>query len=420
MFNFINYKLSNAKTLINYFPIVLKHANGIFVKDLNNKKYIDCILAAGTLPLGHNHPIINNCLKQFSENNYPVQTMDIPTELQYNFLKSLYNFIPNNISNDYKIQMCSPSGGDTIESAIKLAKIATQNNTILSFIGGYHGQSLGASSISGKVRKSFIYSGMSDVHFLPYPSNDYILSTSHINEYINDLLNNTQSGISKPAAIIFESIQGEGGINIAPKEFIQNLRKITYDLDIPLIADEVQTGFCRTGEKFAFQHSDIVPDMICMAKAIGGSQPLACLLHHEKLDKWSEFNHSGTWRGNQLGFLTGKHIIDYMQHNQSWINAKNMGNIIITKLKKIQNKYEIITNTRGKGLMIAFDIIDHKTKKPNPSQTLLFQQKCMENGLLLLKSGKHGNVIRLMCPLNIKESEIDEIIFIINKTLSQL
>mgnify|MGYP001345118897 CR=1 FL=1 len=420
MFNFINYKLSNAKTLINYFPIVLKHANGIFVKDLNNKKYIDCILAAGTLPLGHNHPIINNCLKQFSENNYPVQTMDIPTELQYNFLKSLYNFIPNNISNDYKIQMCSPSGGDTIESAIKLAKIATQNNTILSFIGGYHGQSLGASSISGKVRKSFIYSGMSDVHFLPYPSNDYILSTSHINEYINDLLNNTQSGISKPAAIIFESIQGEGGINIAPKEFIQNLRKITYDLDIPLIADEVQTGFCRTGEKFAFQHSDIVPDMICMAKAIGGSQPLACLLHHEKLDKWSEFNHSGTWRGNQLGFLTGKHIIDYMQHNQSWINAKNMGNIIITKLKKIQNKYEIITNTRGKGLMIAFDIIDHKTKKPNPSQTLLFQQKCMANGLLLLKSGKHGNVIRLMCPLNIKESEIDEIIFIINKTLSQL
>ena len=420
MFNFINYKLSNAKTLINYFPIVLKHANGIFVKDLNNKKYIDCILAAGTLPLGHNHPIINNCLKQFSENDYPVQTMDIPTELQYNFLKSLYNFIPNNISNDYKIQMCSPSGGDTIESAIKLAKIATQNNTILSFIGGYHGQSLGASSISGKVRKSFIYSGMSDVHFLPYPSNDYILSTSHINEYINDLLNNTQSGISKPAAIIFESIQGEGGINIAPKEFIQNLRKITYELDIPLIADEVQTGFCRTGEKFAFQHSDIVPDMICMAKAIGGSQPLACLLHHEKLDKWSEFNHSGTWRGNQLGFLTGKHIIDYMQHNQSWINAKNMGNIIITKLKKIQNKYEIITNTRGKGLMIAFDIIDHKTKKPNPSQTLLFQQKCMANGLLLLKSGKHGNVIRLMCPLNIKESEIDEIIFIINKTLSQL
>lgn len=420
MFNFINNKLSNAKTLIRYFPIVLKNANGIYVKDINNKKYIDCILAAGTLPLGHNHSIINQCLKKFSLNNYPVQTMDIPTELQYDFLNSLYNFLPYNISDDYKIQMCSPSGSDSIESAIKLAKISTQNNTILTFTGGYHGQSYGSSSISGKVRNSFKYSGMSDVHFLPYPNNYSNLSTSQINQYINDLLLNNQSGISKPAAIIFESIQGEGGVNIASKEFIQNLRKITYEQNIPLIADEVQTGFCRTGKKFAFQHYDIIPDIICLAKSIGGSQPLSCLLHHHTLDKWSEFNHSGTWRGNQLAFLTGKTIIDYMEENKSWINAQNMGNLIINNLNQTQKKYQIITNIRGKGLMIAFDIINPKTNQPDSSNTLLFQKKCMLNGLLLLKSGRYANTIRLMCPLNIKQSQIDEIIFIINKSLSQL
>jgi len=419
MFNFINNKLSNAKTLIRYFPIVLKNANGIYVKDINNKKYIDCILAAGTLPLGHNHPIINQCLKKFSEDNFPVQTMDIPTVLQYDFLNSLYNFLPYYISDDYKIQMCSPSGADSIESAIKLAKISTQRNTILTFSGGYHGQSYGSASISGKVRNSFKYSGMSDVHFLPYPNKYSDLSTKQINQYINELLLNTQSGISKPAAIIFESIQGEGGVNIAPKEFIQNLRKITYELNIPLIADEVQTGFCRTGTKFAFQHSDIVPDMICLAKSIGGSQPLSCLLHHHNLDKWTEFNHSGTWRGNQLAFLTGKNIIDYMQENKSWKNAKNMGNLIINNLKDISKKYEIITNIRGRGLMIAFDIID-QNNKPDLSNTLLLQKKCMLNGLLLLKSGRYGNTIRIMCPLNIKKSQIDEIIFIINKSLSQL
>tara|TARA_B100001094_G_C18190212_1_gene806638 strand:+ start:957 stop:2186 length:1230 start_codon:yes stop_codon:yes gene_type:complete len=409
MFQSINNKLSNAKTLINYFPIVLKNAQGIIVTDINNKKYIDCILAAGSLPLGHNHSIINNSLKQFSLNNYPVQTMDIPTELQYNFLNSLYNFIPQNISNHFKIQMCSPSGSDTIEAAIKLSKIYTKQNNIVSFSQSYHGQSYHTLSLSDTLIQKFNYSYYPNINILPYPT-----SYSYDYNYFNKTIT------SNTSAVIFEPIQGEGGVNIPNKLFIQKLRQITTDLNIPLIADEVQTGFCRTGQKFAFQHFDIIPDMICLAKAIGGSQPLACLLHHQKFNKWKEYNHAGTWRGNQLAFLTGKNIIDYMQENKLWNNAHIMGQEIIFQLNILKKKYNIIHNVRGKGLMIAFDIINNKTKKPDKSLTLSFQKKCMQNGLLLLKSGKNANVIRIMCPLNIKKQQINEIIFIINKSLSQL
>ena len=374
MFNFINNKLSNAKTLINYFPIVIKNANGIYVKDINNKKYIDCILAAGSLPLGHNHNIIKNSLKNFNENNYPVQTMDIPTELQYNFLNSLYNFLPKTISDNFKIQMCSPTGSDTIEAAIKLSKIYTGRDNIISFSKSYHGQSFHTLSLSDTLRQKFNYSPVPHIHILPYPTSP--INNEYIINYFNNI-NKKNHFISLPAAVILEPIQGEGGVNIPNKQFIQNIRQITQDLNIPLIADEVQTGFGRTGTKFAFEHFDIIPDMICLAKAIGGSQPLACLLHHQKFNKWTEYNHAGTWRGNQLAFLTGKNVIDYIQEKQLCNNAHNMGNEILTQLYILQNKYEIINNVRGKGLMIAFDIINQKTKKPDKKLTLMFQQKCM-------------------------------------------
>ena len=417
MFNSINNKLSNAKTLINYFPIVLKEANGIYVKDINNKKYIDCIMAAGSLPLGHNHKVVKKSLKMFNQNNYPVQTMDIPTELQYNFLNSLYNFLPNEISNNFKIQMCSPSGSDTIEAAIKLSKIATGKDNIISFSTSYHGQSFYTSSLSDTMRKKVKYSHAPNIHILPYPSST-ISYESIIKYFKNIIINSNFSTI--PAGVIIEPIQGEGGINIPSKKFMQKIRQITYELEIPLIADEVQTGLCRTGQKFAFEHFDIVPDMICLAKAVGGSQPLACLLHHNNLNKWTEYNHAGTWRGNQLAFLTGKNVIDYFQEHELWKNADIMGQYIMQELNFLKNKYEIINNIRGKGLMIAFDIVVYKTKNPDKNLTLLFQKKCMENGLLLLKSGKDGNIIRIISPLNIKKNEIKKIIFIINKSLSEL
>lgn len=416
--NFFNNKLSNAKTLINYFPIVIKEAKYNKVIDINNKSYIDCILSAGSLPLGHNHPIINESINYFTKNNFPVQTMDIPTELQYNFMKTLYNFIPDEF-NDYNIQFCSPSGSDAIDAAIKLCKISTNRNSIISFTNGYHGQSYAASSISSKLKSNLKFTPLNDTYILPYPNNYSTLSEENINNYINDILINNFKEKSKPAAVIVEPIQGEGGINIPSINYLRNLRKITKILDIPLILDEVQTGFCRTGYKFGFQHSNIKPDVICMAKAIGGSQPLSCILHNNNLNNWTEYNHSGTWRGNQLSFLTGEKIINYMETNKLWKNAELIGILINKELNNLKSKYNCIGDIRTQGLMIGFEIINNNDD-PCSDLTSKFQQLCFKNGLLLLKSGPYGNVIRIVCPININSYQVYEIIDIINKSLNEL
>lgn len=429
----INSRLSNAKTLIRYFPIVLKEAIGIHVLDMNNKKYIDCVSSAGSLPLGHNHYVASNAIQEFINRNIPVQTMDIATEVQYDFLNTLYNFLPKKFAKNAKIQMCSPSGGDAIDAAIKLAKITTGRNSIISFYGGYHGQGYASSSISAKLRSKYTYSGMSDVHFLPYP-NEYrcpfkIGKEGHTNisDYIEYSLTNPQTGISKPAAVIVEAVQGEGGVNIAPNEWLQNLRKITKNLDIPLILDEVQTGFCRTGKKFAFEHAGITPDIMCVAKAIGGSMPLAAIIHNSELDKWNEYQHAGTWRGNQIGFLLGMRTMEYMEKEKLWENAYMHGNRFIEEFKKFKDEYEIIGDVRGKGLLIALEFIkpnfkndENKTKTPDLDIAKKFQEKCIENGLLLLRGGPYGNIIRIIPPLTITNSDIDEIIYIIKKSLNEI
>ncbi|VVU95601.1 Aminotransferase class-III [seawater metagenome] len=427
--NYINEKLSNAKTLIRHIPIVLKKGKGIYVFDTNDKKYIDCIAAAGTLPLGHNHVVIQNAILEFINGDYPVQTMDIPTSLQIEFTKKLYEFLPKEFSDNARLQMCSPSGGDTIEAAIKLSKIATGRNNILAFQGGYHGQGFGPSSLSGKVRGSFSYSGMSDVHFLPYP-NEYRCPMSIgkegykiIVKYIENLINNPQSGIGKPAAIILETIQGEGGVNPAPSEWLKMIREITLKNDIILIIDEVQTGFCRTGKKFGFEHSGIVPDILCLAKAIGGSMPLALMMHHKKLDKWSEYQHSGTWRGNQLAFLTGLRCMEYMEKEELWVNAEQMGRLMYNKLNDIKLNNKSIGDLRAKGLMLAIEFIDTNNKDdkiPSPEKALKLQSNCLENGLLTLRGGQFKNVIRIMPPLNITSDQVEEIINIINISIRGL
>ena len=425
IYTFINSRLSNAKTLSRYFPIVLQHGDGIHVKDMNNYSYIDCISAASALPLGHNHPYINKTIKEFIDNKNPIQTMDIPTTAQYRFMYKLYNFLPTSISNYGKLQMCSPSGSDAVEAAIKLAKINTGCESILSFKNSYHGQSYASLSISGRLENQFVFSKMPQSYILPYPKKE-----DEIEESIQSIMKYISSNIQKPAAIIYESIQGEGGLNKAPKQWIERLREITYDYNIILIADEIQTGFCRTGYKFGFEESGINPDIICMAKALGGSMPLAAILYNQKFDKWKEYQHAGTWRGNQLAFATGEKIIEIMHTEKLWENAKYMESIFYEFMKDLKYKYPFIGEIKGKGLMLGFEINDKLLSKEeyncneinNYNKTLAkhFQKICMDNGLLLLRAGEHGNIIRILPPLNITTDEMEEILFILYKSCNIL
>ena len=294
-------------------PFALEQAKGIYLKDVDGNVYFDCLSAAGALALGHNHDVVHEAIREQLDNNLPMLTLDITTPVKEEYVKDILSCLPKEFADNAKVQFCSPSGSDAVEAAIKLVKVATGRRTMVAFHGGYHGMTHGSLSMMGNLgSKSQIPGLMPDVHFLPYPysyrcsmSNCLSKCQQTCSNYIETVLSDDESGIAKPAGIIVEAIQGEGGKIPAPDAWLIQLRKITKEQGIPLIIDEVQTGLGRTGKMFAFEHAGIIPDVVVLSKAIGGSLPMAVIVYHKDLDKWGPGTHAGTFRGNQLGMATG-------------------------------------------------------------------------------------------------------------------
>jgi len=413
---------SNARSYPRRIPLSLLEAKGIYVKNTQGQVFIDCLAGAGTLALGHNHDSIIEGLKEVLDSNLPLHTLDITTPVKDQFVIDLFSAFPRKFSETAKIQFCGPTGSDAIEAAIKLAKTATGRKTILAFSGGYHGMTNGALSMMGNLGPKKEVSGlMPDVHFLPFPYTyrcQFGLEPSQSIQanlnYINNLLNDPESGILKPAAVIIEAVQGEGGVIPAPTEWLKGLRKITQEHDIPLILDEVQSGNGRTGKMFAFEHSGICPDMVVVSKAIGGGLPLAVLLYNEKWDKWAPGAHTGTFRGNQLAMMAGSITLNVIDQHGLIKNASLMGNLLKEKLSALKEQYSFIGDVRGEGLMLGVEIIDPLQKSAmageyatNPDMASKIQQACLKKGLIIELGGRDGCVIRFLPPLIVQAEEID-------------
>ncbi len=284
-------------------------------------------------------------------------TLDITTPVKEAFVNEILSCLPEEFAENAKIQFCGPSGSDAVEAAIKLVKIATGRNLIMAFQGGYHGMTNGALNLMGNTSvKNIVPGSIADVHFLPYPY-IYRCPMGSVNDpdsqstirYIENLLTDVESGVTKPAGIIVEVIQGEGGMIPAPNQWMKELRRITKEQEIPLIVDEVQTGLGRTGTLFAFEHSGILPDVIVLSKAIGGSLPLAIVIYSKNLDKWEPGSHAGTFRGNQLAMATGTASIQYIKENKLHLLAARRGDLFMKELNKIKDISVSIGDVRGKG-----------------------------------------------------------------------
>jgi diaminobutyrate-2-oxoglutarate transaminase len=415
---------SNARSYPRRLPLAISEAKGIIIKDMNGKEYIDCLAGAGTLALGHNHPVVHKAIQNILAKNVPLHTLDLTTPTKESFIDELFDLLPPSFKERAKIQFCGPTGGDAVEAALKLVKTATGNRTILSFQGGYHGSTHGTLSISGNVApKNNIHSLVPDTHFLPYPysyrcpfgigeeGHKYIIN------YIENLLDDPESGITKPAGIILEVVQGEGGSIPAPKEWLQEIRRITKERNIPLIIDEVQTGIGRTGKMFAFEHAGIEPDVLVLSKAIGGSLPLSVVVYDKSLDKWQPGSHIGTFRGNQMAMATGSATLKFIKENEIVGHAHKMGVYLEERLKSVQEQLNSIGEVRGKGLMLGVEIVN-KEKVANilgsypafPELAREIQKQCFERGLILEVGGRFGSVIRFLPPLIITKEELDIVV----------
>lgn len=413
-------------------PLAIAKAEGVIVQDTRGNSYLDCLAGAGALPLGYSHPEINAEVQNQLDSGLPYQSLDITTPVKDAFVRELFEFLPSTFSDNAKIHFCGPSGADAVEAAIKLAKLKTGRSNIVAFHGAYHGMSHGALSLTGNISvKERIPGLMPNVHFFPYPSNLRCSfgiggekGASMAARYFQSVLNDPESGIAKPAAVILEPIQGEGGVIAAPKSWLVEIRRITKQLDIPLIVDEIQSGIGRTGDRFAFEYGGITPDLVVLSKAVGGGFPLSVLVYNKSFDVFKPGEHAGTFRGNQIAMASGRKTLEIIKRDDLSTHASRMGHRLVDRLRTLQQQADCIAEVRGRGLMLGIEIVKGKGEldeignpRADPTTARMIQHAALERGLILELGGRHGSVIRLLPPLIINEGHVDFIAEIIEKSI---
>ncbi|MFC5220600.1 diaminobutyrate--2-oxoglutarate transaminase family protein [Streptomyces coerulescens] len=349
---------SAARTYARALPIVPVRARGLTIEGADGSRYLDCLSGAGTLALGHNHPVVLEAIRKVLDSGAPLHVLDLATPVKDAFITELFRTLPPGLADNARVQFCGPAGTDAVEAAFKLVRAATGRTGILAFSGAYHGMTAGALEASG---------GAFDVRVarLPYPQ-DYRCPFGVGGErgaelaarWTESVLDDPKSGVRHPAGMILEPVQGEGGVIPAPDEWMRRMRQITADRSIPLIADEVQTGVGRTGSFWAVEHSGITPDVMVLSKAIGGSLPLAVIVYRDDLDAWQPGAHAGTFRGNQLAMAAGMATLAYVREHRLAERAADLGARMLHQLRGLADDFECIGDVRGRGLMIGVEVVE--------------------------------------------------------------
>ncbi|MEV7001675.1 diaminobutyrate--2-oxoglutarate transaminase family protein [Streptomyces sp. NPDC093982] len=349
---------SSARTYARALPIVPVRARGLTIEGADGRRYLDCLSGAGTLALGHNHPVVLEAIRKVLDSGAPLHVLDLATPVKDAFITELFRTLPPGLADHARVQFCGPAGTDAVEAAFKLVRAATGRTGMLAFSGAYHGMTAGALEASG---------GAFDVRVarLPYPQDyrcPFGVGGEHGAElaarWTESVLDDPKSGVPRPAGMILEPVQGEGGVIPAPDAWLRRMRQITSDRSIPLIADEVQTGVGRTGSFWAVEHSGVTPDVMVLSKAIGGSLPLAVIVYRDELDAWQPGAHAGTFRGNQLAMAAGTATLAYVRENRLAGRAAELGSRMLQQLQGLAAEFACIGDVRGRGLMIGVEVVE--------------------------------------------------------------
>lgn len=408
---------SAARTYARSLPIVPVRARGLTIEGADGRRYLDCLSGAGTLALGHNHPVVLEAIRTVLDSGAPLHVLDLATPVKDSFVTELFGTLPGELAERGRVQFCGPAGTDAVEAALKLVRTATGRDGLLAFTGAYHGMTAGALAASGGARET-------SVTRLPYPY-DYRCpfgtggerGAELASRWTESLLTDGKSGVPHPAGMIVEPVQGEGGVIPAPDGWLRRMRDLTADHGIPLIVDEVQTGVGRTGAFWASQHSGIVPDVLVLSKAIGGSLPLAVIVYREELDTWQPGAHAGTFRGNQLAMAAGAATLTYVRENGLADRAAELGARMLARLGGLAAQHDCIGDVRGRGLMIGVELVDPEgsadpggARPPASALAAAVQQHCLDRGLIVELGGRGAAVVRLLPPLTITDEQADAIL----------
>ncbi|MCV0373408.1 MAG: diaminobutyrate--2-oxoglutarate transaminase [Nitrosarchaeum sp.] len=411
----INAVESNVRSYCRSYPIMFEKAQGAFLIDAIGKKYLDFLCGAGSLNYGHNNPVLKKEILDYLNKDGIVHSLDLATTSKESFLTSFVNHILAPRHLNYKVQFTGPTGTNAVEAALKIARKITNRTKIISFTNGFHGVTLGSLAATGNSHhRGGAGISLNDVTFMPY--DEYMGKKTNTIDYIRRVLEDNSSGIDLPAAVILETVQGEGGINIASSKWLQSLQELCHEFGILLIVDDIQVGCGRTGTFFSFENAGIEPDMIIMSKSLSGfGLPFSILLLKPEYDQWKPGEHNGTFRGNNLAFVAAKAAIDHFWTTQEFeaeIILKS--HILRDRLVKISRETlspEIAV--RGKGLVYGIDCILSDLASA-------IRQKCFENGMILETCGSDDQVVKLLPPLTISENELQLGLDILEKSIRQV
>ena len=389
---------SEVRSYCRSWPVTFDRAAGAQMWDTDGREYLDFFAGAGALNYGHNHPDLQAPLLDYLASGRVVHSLDMNTVAKAQFLERFDEVILKPRKLDYKVQFPGPTGTNAVESALKLARKVTGRESVISFTNAFHGMTLGSLSVTGNSMKRG-GAGIPLVHATPMPYDHYLDGTVPDFLWFERLLQDSGSGLNDPAAVIVETVQGEGGINVARLEWLQGLADLCRRYELLLIVDDVQMGCGRTGPFFSFEAADIVPDIVCLSKSISGyGLPMALTLFRPELDVWEPGEHNGTFRGQNPSFVTAAAALNFWTDNRLEKEVIRKGEQVDLALREVVDPIDGV-QTRGRGLIrgVAFDRAD------------LAGAVCREafdRGLLLETSGPEGEVVKLMPPLVIDDDDL--------------
>ncbi|NLX39175.1 MAG: diaminobutyrate--2-oxoglutarate transaminase [Methanothrix sp.] len=408
----INRLESQVRSYCRHFPVVFTKARGATLEDEEGNVYIDFLAGAGALNYGHNDPVLKAKLLDYIEADQIVHGLDMATGAKRAFMEAFESLILSPRKMNYKMQFTGPTGTNAVEAAMKVARNFTGRQTIVSFTNGFHGVTLGSVAATGN---SHFRDGCGmqpqGTAFMPYDG--YMGDEIDTTEYLDKMLTDGSSGLDHPAAVIVETIQGEGGINLASNEWLRSLQQVCLKHEILLIVDDIQVGCGRTGTFFSFEEAGIFPDIITLSKSLSGyGLPLSVVLMKPHLDQWEPGEHNGTFRGNNLAFVTARAALEeYWRDGSFEVEVKRKGEIVRERLERLVDLDERgVLSARGRGMMQALDC--GSGELASRISALAF-----ERGLIMETSGSLDQVLKCLIPLTITDDELERGLAILEESV---
>ena len=384
--------------------------------DVDGNRYIDFTSGIAVVNTGHRHPQVIAAVKAQIDRFTHTCHQVVPYENYVSLAELLNDLVPGEFE---KKTIFATTGAEAVENAVKIARAATRRTAAIAFSGGFHGRTFMAMSLTGKVEPYKAGFGVmsGDVFHAPFPIPLHGVSVADALAALDKLFKSDVDP-ARVAAIIIEPIQGEGGFYAAPREFMGQIRRLCDEHGILMIADEIQTGFARTGRMFAMDHQDVAPDLTTMAKSLAGGFPLAAVTGRaEFMDAPKPGGLGGTFGGSPIGIAAAHAVLDVIKEEKLCERAEKLGVRLKQRLHSLRAAVPEIVDIRGLGFMNAIEFNNVNTSLPSPEFANAVRIKALEKGLILLTCGVYGNVVRFLCPLTVQEEVFVEALDIIEKSL---